>query len=607
MTENLCLYWRFNEIQAGSVLDASGRNNSGKLSSASHVSPKPLLPNQPISDEDEWGEKVQLGHALEGEAVCENVEGMRSTICWTLELQLSRSVSVSDGSHAQLFSVFGVQVVLNTKGSVAIISAGSETDTGRRFPAQQWLHFALVSENGRLALFLSGSEVASGLAAPPTDIGCRLSVGRRICQTTEVRLWKEARTVGLIKEFMTSVIPQLARVSKWKGMRIKVESATSTIQRSFDPPAFASSSLFASKSRRVVEEKEPSPKSALLAQPTEGTVVEETRPQLVLPITHVEDRQEPLNTSALESRSAQASSPRAESPKTAPIQKPLGDKPGAELSTFDLWSFTPPPTPPELAELFSAAPELLPTSLPEATQRLDEMLEAAIVKPDLLRLDVRTLIRIIQSVSNLVRIKYRVGPYLSQMPPQDLLVRLRIACAYVGFCNTLKHTQKSRWGTLPALRLKLLPEHVLRLIKICISEAEQRNDKAAAAFLSKGLLIQFGSVIAEAEAEKLRMELSAPVATGNCLINCPFCTAPLKDPLQKTCEQGCKTRFSLCYLTGRLHPSDICARCRVCETVVSSAFGRPAHARGNIHVTTRANVAKQCPLCLCSGSLEPII
>ena len=576
------------------MLDASGRNNTGRLSGAAHVSTKPLSPYQPISDEDEWGEKVQLGHALEGESVCENVDGLQSSKSWTIELHVRRRDSVPSGSRIVLFSIFGAQVVLNPGGTVAVVSQDSEHDSGRRLPLHQWIHLALVSYAGSLSLFLSGSEALSEIPAPSPNGVCKISVGNTICETAEVRVWREARSGAQLRDLMSSVVPQLARVSKWKGLRIKVESANASMERSFDQPIFASSGLFATKTlRRVVEEKEMSPKSALLD--LTAVAPPETAPKLTIPVE-----------SQVAAPELQASV-RTESPKSIPMPKAEGDKPGAELTTLDLWRFTPPPTPPELAELFSVSPELLPASLPEAVARLDAMLEQSIVQPDVLQLDLRTIATIIQVISTYIRQHYRVGPYLAQMPPGELLTRLRVACTYVGLHNVLKQAHKTRWGTISALRLPLLPEHVLKLLRVCIKEAQQRKDRGAAITLSKTLLREFGPIIPTSEMESIRADINKQLAPGNTLVHCPFCTAQLADPLQISCNRGCKMGFSVCYLTGRVFATDQCARCKICATVVAANLGKDTHVRGNVPASTRTNIPKICPLCLCSGSLEPIV
>ena len=67
--EQLSLYWRFIESQGTRVLDSSPWNSIGLLQPGARILTESLKPGQPISDEDDWGEKVPLGHAITG--ICE--------------------------------------------------------------------------------------------------------------------------------------------------------------------------------------------------------------------------------------------------------------------------------------------------------------------------------------------------------------------------------------------------------------------------------------------------------------------------------------------------------------------------------------------------------
>jgi hypothetical protein len=578
----LCVYWRFNEVQAGKVLDASGNNNFGLLNESSNVSIKALGVNQPMSDEDEWGEKVQMGHSLIGEIVCNEIHHDETVSSATVELYVSRvsSVDINDSSSTFLALNGSACMSLTKQAEIVVEIDGVQHVTSKRLVLNEWTHVALVLTSSKGELFVNSSPILSIENERPVDQTWSLTLGSNITEITEVRIWSCARTEAEIRQYISVCLPRAAPVSRWKGMRINMKPDASS--RSWAKPIPDEAIVPSTRTRRIFEEpvftetKEASPKKET-PQPLESVEdVSETSPQKVTS-TEIDVKNEGIQ------------------PVEAVVQIPDESQPELIEPQATLVART---------STSVEVPLLIPSALPDALAFFDSLLESAILGRGL-EFDKRKLESIVRGFSSFIRSQYRIGPYLAPMPPEALLVRLKIATTYLGLTNVLNNT--SAWGTLVALRLPLLREHIPLVLMRSMEECKIRGDQVSVSMLTRALKNDYGTDFTPEQLDQVGRYLALSVSGTRTSVTCPFCANKLRDPLQTSCSDGCGTRFAVCYITGNVVAFDDCARCRVCSTSFSVKLtGAMSSGRGNVPTNIKMSFPPACYVCGCLGSLVPI-
>jgi hypothetical protein len=253
-------------------------------------------------------------------------------------------------------------------------------------------------------------------------------------------------------------------------------------------------------------------------------------------------------------------------------------------------------------------PMVVPDGVPEAMAFFDKLLESAILHKTFLSYDASELTGIIRVVSSFIRSKFRLGPFLCPMPPEDVLSRLQVACSYMGLVNIMSSRHKSMWGSLPALRLPLLRDQIKGLLFFCVEEAKTRNDAMTVVALTRVVIREFGNSLTPAQIETIKRDLDAYGNSSQAAgVTCPFCKSPLFDPLQAACTQGCGSRFAVCYVTGAIAAADECAHCKICGTTIAVGPIENQRRHRNIPTNSVMEFPKVCSVCGCYGSLVPLI
>lgn len=569
MIANLCLYWRFNEVQAGKVLDSSGLGNSGTLELGGNVSAQPLSPQSPISDENEWGEKIPAGHALRGPVCIESISGLSEPQTFTLEACIRRVSSVkTDVSRILLSYCDSVKLLLNVQGFLAVESKGSLYEVNKKLPLNQWMHVALVCDKSAVSVLVDGSSVFSNIETSEMVSPGSLRLGSLVCELTEVRLWSIARSAESIREYMESPLPSSVSESRWKGLRIKPGAAAAQSSAGNSRTGFFAAYEGSTKSRRV--------------------------------------EQETVSPNAEKSVDDNHAAPQPLSP---PLLPAMGESPQDHLVVkYEFDQIEPAKTPPELADLRPEILPSIPSELGLAISFFDAALEAAILKPYKIIKKVE-IAKVIRIISTFIKTNYRIGPFLVPMPPESILLRLRTACSYFALATLVASpSDTGSWRSLLHLRVPLLPRHVAEICFVCIQEAVERKDSRTVILLQKKLIDCLASFLSESELA--RVEKGSATLTSippDTLILCPFCRSKFQDPLQEACVKGCRSKFAVCFLRGKAVPVDVCITCKVCTSVMSNKR-KPilCKAERNIPTSHVMELPESCPLCSVFGSLYPL-
>lgn len=589
MIDNLCIYWRFNEVQASKVLDASGLNNFGSLVDGGNVSARSLVPRDPISDENEWGEKVMMGHALSGEVSIGSIAGLGDLGSFTIEAFIRRMSGVPADSSGYVLLTFcsTVKVILNAAGFLVLDAGGTSYGVNKKLPLHQWVHVALVCEKNEVSVLVDGFPSFSGIKLPQiTHLPASLRIGSSVCEFTEVRLWSIARLASSIREFMGIPLPQSAvSGSRWKGLRIKTDGQ-------FNSSGLVRSTTFLSaleglgiKSRRILKEED----EEIISVPQNTTIL--------------------LNSAPMMDEKPNAGD-RPVSPLSAPVPQVSGEAPHDHEFQREHEIFLrvqAATTPPEIANILPQTLPVVPAELELALEVFDSMLEEALLNSLPYRsVDKKKLAKIILIISGYIKSKYRVGPFLVPMPPESILSRLRIACTYFGLASLVANSHQECWGSLILLRLPLLPRHVTEITLQCIQEARDNRDRRTAMLLSRRLIESMKNELSETDFANAETECAAmhsiPPLT---LIACPFCQTLFEDPLQESCNKGCHTKFTVCFLQGRCFPVDVSIKCRLCLSVMSNKRPVLMPSR-NVPTTHVMGLPESCPICSVFGTLQPM-
>lgn len=563
MADGLCVYWRFNEVQASKVLDASGLNNYGSLEAGGNVSTLPLPPNDPISDENEWGESLVTGHALSGNVSIGDISGIQTSSDFTVEAFFKRVMAVNMENVCNILSFSStLKVSLIKDGFLTIECKGTTYNLNKKLPLNKWTHVSVVCEKLQISVLIDGVTAFSGVNAEALVSPISMQLGSSVCETTEVRLWSLARPTTVLREFMNIALPRVGPASRWKGLRIKSDG-----QGSLNPrKTFLTGLEGLGRSRRNGN-----------GQEDVESVLEDNYPR---------------------------------SPMSPPVKPVVGESPSDHLYKYELdaidLKIVPAKTPPELADLKPEALPVLSSDLDVALDELDSMLQAALNK-QYKSIDKRQIAKIIKIIASYIKAKYRIGPFLMPLPPHSLLSRLRIACAYFCLASVVANVDNS-WGSTILLRIPLLPEHVVEIALSCIQEAKNKNDSRTVFILSKLVVANMRAFLSESEFATTERNCATfteiPPSTR---ILCPFCRTKFEDPLQEACYKGCHTKFSVCFLKGSCLPTDACIQCGICDSVMSNKRKVVQTNRTrNVPTNHVMELPTFCPMCSMVGSLQAI-
>lgn len=240
-------------------------------------------------------------------------------------------------------------------------------------------------------------------------------------------------------------------------------------------------------------------------------------------------------------------------------------------------------------------------SIELAVERIDAFLQAVVAKKDLW-IDAGRIWDAIKAMSQYMRTKNRIGPFLCPMPNEEFLIRLRMTCNYFALTRCIERPN----GYLIGLRIPLLTHHVKRLTRQAINEAAATGDARTESALIKRFILNFRLEMSNNEIEGLNLRLfqlgHVSVFTH---VACPLCQSLFRDPLQDVCAGGCQSVFTVCYVTGKLVPKSDCVSCKVCNSVISTDPQMKRH-NANILSSRTFAVPTACPLCSCIGSLAPL-
>jgi hypothetical protein len=578
-TANLCLYWRFSDVQKTQVLDLSTCGNNGTLIEGAIVSGSPLQSNDPIGDEDEWGEKIPLGHALNGGIECQSVQGMNSLRHFTIEFFVRRSRHGDNPSPVKLVSLDdSVSVSVGGTGTVTLSLFGESIPCSRRIPLNQWVHVALVSSSNKVSMYMDGFPALTGVdLAPCEDRPLSFRIGHAEVQTTEVRLWSTMRTVQQLKEFMHHPLPRMVPVvSKWKGLKIQ------------QPKSSANASI---RSTAVVP---PSPLTSVVGPP----------------------RTRRINESIVETASVARSRrnsmtvlPGADGPVPVisteePLPEAQGDIPVSPLK--DVFS-------PKVRRVktLAEAPLVIHAPMSEAMDKFDSSIQSGV---DLFReeryTDGKAIFQTtVDSVSLYMINKYKFGRFLAPFPGVEVLDRLRVLCRYLCACTILERGASDIDRILLVLRIPLLHEDVLKMTQAAIRCCAKSGDILGEFALNERFLSTFQANLDGETVERIRMRIALlrgrieRESVSKSKVACQLCHSAFKDPLQSTCEVGCKTRFTVDFVDGVLVPADEALECAVCQSTLLCRTGGYIIYRPSNRTIVPPNL---CPLCHCGKSLRPL-
>jgi hypothetical protein len=572
MADALCIYWRFNDVKDKQVVDASGHNNNGHIQPDTELSESPLVPDQPISDVDEWGEKVPLGFSFRGNVQIDCVDGFSADQSFTLEFYMRRSRVRSGGLVDSILEVANVIRILVTGQGTIALSVGRETyDTKKRIVINQWMHFALINNSKSLELLIDGVPCFSNIHPPILFAPIGITLGSGICDMTEFRLFAKARSKDEIREFLHSPLPRKAPISKWKGLKIKTASNQSVDSKW--PPTVPAIQTKSSK-RRIINSDIDEISLAEFSRVTSQVVPDD-------PVSAEE--------SVLEF-------PGSSNPLPCPQ---IDDN---FLGSIDKGT-TPTRTPEsEIPYSQNSLPVLeIPSTLErvDAIAKMDSILKSLLVDNSLIP-EENVMVQVTQNISRYMRRSYRMGPYLCPLPSEAFLSGLRIACAYIA----LARCNRRVGGYYLNLRIPLLPERVRSLTEWAISEMRRYGDGRGEWILIYRLIDNFKTDLANDEINKFRIRLleigNPPSLTKLC---CPICRALFQDPTQAKCST-CQTNFAVCFVMGCLVPSDECVKCWICHSEFS--IGPAIPKRGNVSTNRSRDIPLTCSFCECTGTLRPL-
>jgi hypothetical protein len=557
-------------------VDSSPSNSIGLLQTAAKISPECLPAGQPVSDEDDWGEKVALGHALAGLCECRNVLRLSDTSAMTFEAHFRRIGLPPLNQAIGLLVINGaIKLSLGDGGTIMLIVGNITRDSNKKMPLNLWMHFAVVVDRGNISLYVDGSPAISGvetntnLVTPPI---C-LKVGSNISHVTEVRVWSSVRTVPQIRDFMYSPLPLGAGSSKWKGFKIK-SSATNTPPEPLQPIQIPFPSLERRHRVRPLTSATPSAVSETPV-PTEP-VVPETREDPLVPTDLPPPRDIPEQNSI-----------------TAPDQPApiVPDSPVVHSQS---------PRPPSEMVLSSTA------TLGEVLDFIDRQLDTALAlfrgSEKELETTRKTFLNIAATVSSYMQAKYRFGPFLAPLPSTEILSRLRLSCQYAAICTVLMRSEDNFTRIVHCLRIPMLDEDLEVFTRRAIHTAWDRGDSVAALSLLGMFVNSFPNRVDEIQ--KLRKTLGdvlgSPRRSATTQITCPSCDRKLRDPLQRACE--CRAIISVCYSSGRIVSREDCVLCTVCKSEYCLQH-RNYPLSGSVPYARTQSLPGTCEFCFCKQSL----
>ena len=574
MVTGLTLYWQFSEFGDNIVYDSSGRGNDGTIQQGGVLSKFTLVPGVPISDEDEWGEKVKPCRSLNG------------TICSQILSELERNMTIefharrtqSSGVSVDLCSLSeNLHVFIKPESGTCNLSVDMEIyQTSKRVVLNQWMHYAIVICESKLDLFIDGISVLTNISSNP--INGALKVGNLFGDITEVRVWSVARSIAELKEYMyCPLMRALPASSKWKGLRIK--------------------SVANSRRSSAVDSLPSVPELSVAIESLPRLNLKRVQLETHTPHEPIEHTPRVAQNAGLEDVPGSPESP----PKNVNVSVESEESVHPEEHTKIIY----PPTPlldsrvqlstaiefhdDYLQSIIVTPPTPAPDSRVEVSTAIefyDDRLQS--IMDDITNDNIASLhdklFAVIRSILQFINANYRVGPYISPIPDILLMDQLRFACKYLPVALLLQTTNKTALTRI--FRIPMLRVHLIKFLLL------DPNMKTI-------LLKEFGNDLNADQIQQLRTNTT----TSNTVESCPLCKAPFQNPLQDTCQTGCKVKFTICFLTASLTDISDCVKCTFCHSVVSDT-----HSKRNIHgvPTSKVTFARSsCPICKCSRSLVP--
>ena len=570
--EKLCLYWRFIEYQGSRVLDSSYSNSIGVLSQGATIDPEPLKSGEPISDDDDWGEKAPLGHALHGACECRNVLNLVDTLSMTIELHVKRIGSSQSEIPESFVSINNVvRLGFNEHGLINLWISEFAKTSEKKLHLNVWTHLALVFEPSGLSLLIDGSPVMTRVEFDSNSISAPvfLRVGNQQTKTTEVRVWSSTRSAAEIRSTMHSPLSFGGAASKWRGFKIKSTSSPPEVSKSITIP-------FPAIERRLRPRqiKSPSPSEIIDLQTKSAhvsVVVPELRDYSIVP------------------------------PDTSQTDDPIDPKLMPEIH-------------PEPEIISAGARHVQPASrmlsfnvtIDAALEYFDDRLEQTLQafrgsKPmDTNRL---AFIQIACDFSSFLQAKFRIGPFFAPRPSDEILSRLQVACRYAAICAIMSGKHHVYPRMLNCLRIPLLDIDLETLIKTAIVAAWENGDHSTALCLLERFVSSFPNRMDEITHLRQQTEGIVGLSRGatRSHVPCPACDRTLKDPLGGVCE--CRAKLGVCYDSGTLVDRADCVKCCVCESEYSLSRSR-GKLSGNVSYARSNTLPDTCKFCHCKGSLS---
>jgi hypothetical protein len=540
------------------------------------VSRDPLGGGLPISDEDEWGEKIQLGHSMVGTCECKDVATLSSLERVSVEFHCKRIGQIQDSSQPSILNLANIlRVNLGETGLVCVSTGNSSHDFSRHLPVDEWTHIAVTVDRGSLVVYWNGISVLSTTESnsmnlkPPYSI----SVGSKFTEITEVRVWSTTRTEEQLKEFMHHPLPKLASFSKWKGFRIKTGVSMGPGPVRLKAIALPNIPLERRNQMRRSEEvlKQTTAKESVLSSRSENV----QRDTLTSP---TEDRMHPVIKACPE------------------LQETV-----QHLITSDILISNQPFS--MHAPGACTLPSLNDMKLEDVLGVFDSYLEDVFLQFRSSTLEGkcgREFRKIASQISEYMRAHYRFGPFLAPLPDEELLNRLRVSCEYSGICAVIEngHTMVN------TLRIPMLPDDTDRLVMEAIHVAREREDFVCESSLIRTYLPTLSERPVEFESLRNRLQqIQNTEYNKSTNIRCPSCWAPLLDPLQPYCLPGCRSGITVCYQSGLLESTSNCVRCVICRSVTRVGT-KPTRLSGNVKAVNKTDLSSRCAFCSCVGSLK---
>jgi len=572
--ESLGVYWRFSETQKDVAFDSSGCGNHGRLQVGSLVSTNSLQPGNPIGDEDEWGEKVLLGHSLIGACECKEISNLRNLDKLTIECHFKRLTAISPGETVRQleFADSVLQILMKDNGALSFKIGEDIHNTTRKLPLNEWVHIAVTLDRGSFSVFINGvstiasvRKILSMNKSPPYTI----RVGSNVTETTEIRVWSSIRNSDQLKEFMNHPLPKLTPVSRWKGIKIKDGTSGGVVEIN---PTISVPLESRHSRRRVLSVIADS--QGYRAPPDTTTPPMKTDATLSQSPLSV-----PLSAAIVPSDTAIEVFPENTIP-AEPVAVPLSGRIKPVVPT--------PPLPLEHMELSQALAHI-DSKLEGALERFRNQLPSS---EDEFKL-------IVSDISDFMRKRYRLGPFLAPLPHEELLSRLQVACQYTAISRTLARE------SMLTLRIPMLPEDQQWILRQCILMCKEKGRAVDEIYLIQRYLNSQSMDMRSFFKDRLeRLEDAVMINNRQYQLQCPVCGLGLQDPLQLTCVPGCHAKFQVCYQTGNFVASDDCVHCIICTSVYHVGKGN-AKLHGNVRSLTIRSLPNTCEFCSCVGSLKP--